>query len=144
MFRRIWIALSNLCSRVNLEWTKPEAEAEKILLSGKNVGDTINDYLWFELGDIDTLREEEVKAIDETFFVDGRGTSFGNIELHRSEGIPGNPTLLRLRGSLRFLPSLVLRGRYCPLYQIGHYDWGTGSPGSINFHTHWNPTTVSG
>ncbi len=123
----------------NLDWMLPASEPQKLELAGKQVGEVVDDYLWYELGDVRRLTDDEVAAIKAKFFVGGNA-GFGDIELHRSSVLPGDRTVLRLRGRLYFHLSLELRGRYCALYQVGHsggfLDMPT--PGSVSFHKYWN------
>jgi hypothetical protein len=103
-----------------LDWKSPNSEKAKRQLIETD-WDTVltHTYLWYEIGNVVLLTKDEEKLIIKEFFPDGKA-GFGDIELHRGEQIPGTPVLLRLRGDLRLKPSLTLRGRYCPLYQIGH------------------------
>lgn len=123
----------------NLDWMLPDSEPKKLELAGKQVGEVVNDYLWYDLGDVRSLERDEVDAIKTKFFVGGQA-GFGDIELHRSSVLPGNRTVLRLRGRLYFHLSLELRGHYCALYQVGHSGGFLPMPteGSVNFHKYWN------
>ncbi len=123
----------------NLDWMRPDSEPKKLELMGKRVGEVVDDYLWYDLGEVSALTDDEVDAIKSRFFVSGKA-GFGDIELHSSRVLPGNRTVLRLRGKLHFYLSLELRGRYCPLYQVGHSGgfFDRPSEGAVNFHMRWN------
>ena len=125
----------------DLGWMRPEADAAKEALLGKPWGTVIDDYLWYELGEIDGLDDAEETAVIKEAFPSG-ATRFGDVELHRAEPgvLPGDPALLRLRGPVRILPALTIRGRRCALFEVGHIGLyaSEASPGSINFHTEWN------
>lgn len=125
---------------LNFDWRLPEADERKLELIGSPWGETVDTYLWYELGELNHLTKEEIAAIANKFFVNGieDGERFGNIELHHSSVIPG--IVLRLRGKVRRLPSFELRGRHCSLYQIGHSGGfcEAPTPDSINFHNVWN------
>ena len=117
-----------------LAWELPETEDAKLAFIGKQRDEVVTTYLWYNIGDVGLLTPVEVDAIVAEFFVSG-SVNYGDVELHRSSVIPGNLTILRLRGTLRLRPALMLRGRYCPLYMFGHSDMKE----SVNFHTQWNP-----
>lgn len=123
----------------NLDWMLPVSEEVKRVEIGRAWGEVLDDYLWYELGDVSSLTDAEEQEIVATFFLDGKAR-FGDVELHGSSCIPGRATILRLRGKVRLLPSIELRGRYCPLYQVGHFDpWSDrSSKGAVNFHRLWN------
>jgi hypothetical protein len=121
----------------NLNWMLPVSEDVKLSKIGRSWGELLDDYLWYELGDVESLTEAEEQEIVAMFFPSGKA-GFGDVELHESSCIPGRTTVLRLRGKVKLLPSIELRGRYCPLYQVGHYDFSGSSKGAINFHTSWN------
>ncbi len=128
----------------NLEWMLPETEHKKLAVVGMKHGEVINNYLWYELGDIDHLKDEEYFDIIRAFFVNKK-VAFGDIELRRVRGIPGNPVVLRLRGKLRLLTGVKLRGRYCALYQVGYREWlGFPMHGCVNFHVMWNEPPKEG
>ncbi len=123
----------------NFDWRLPEADERKLALVGSPWGETVNTYLWYEIGEINNLTDEEIEVIKTKFFIDiSDGGRFGNIELHHSSVIPG--IVLRLRGKVRRLPSFELRGRHCSLYQIGHSGGfcEAPTPDSVNFHHVWN------
>ncbi len=120
-------------SNANMEWTLPSSESAKRRLSGMEWGTVTDTYLWYLLDGVDSLVEGEQRRIVESFF-EGGHAGFGDVEIHRSSIIPGQPFILRLRGRLRLLPSLQLRGAYRPLYQIGHSD----DSDRLNFHNRWN------
>ena len=109
-------------------------EAKRETLGAVRWSQEVDTYLWYEIGDVSRLTKDEIGDIVAENFVSKVG--FGDVELHRSAQLPGGPTLLRLRGTLRLRPSLTLRGRYCPLYQVGH-----GSDADcVNFHDLWGST----
>lgn len=124
----------------NFDWMLPASEAKKFELVGKQDGDVIDSYLFFELGPIDSLTDEEIGAIIGRCFASGAQMGFGDIELHRMAGPAGKTVSLRLRNrQLLLRASLQIRGRYCPLFQVGHVDPLFGvSKGAINFHSYWN------
>ena len=127
--------------QVDFGWMLPNSEQEKLSIAGKNYADVVDDYLWYELGRyIEDLSYFDLHSIREQCFVEG-GSSHGDIRLDLSIDIPGNPIVLRLRGKLRLFPSLLIQGRYCPLYRIGYFGgrYIGNSPSAINFHQYWNP-----
>lgn len=122
-----------------LGWMLPDAESKKMELLGAPWETIIKWYLWYELGEIRELNPQEWDTVIEQCFVSG-GKGFGDVEFHTSRTIPGNPSLLRIRGpEIRLLPALVIRGRYCPLYQRGCGDilGRNPAPDLINFHIEW-------
>lgn len=124
----------------NFDWMLPASEAKKLELVGKRDGDVIDGYLFFELGPIDSLTEDEMGAIIGKCFPAGAVVGLGDIELHRIAGPAGKTVSLRLRNrQLLLRASLEIRGRYCPLYQFGHVDPLFGaSKDAVNFHAYWN------
>lgn len=137
VIERVIVVATAEPSGPNLDWMLPLSEEVKLAKIGRAWGEILDDYLWYELGDVSSLSDAEEREIVAAFFLDGKA-SFGDVELHESSCIPGRTTVLRLRGKVRLLPSIELRGRYCPLYQVGHYDFSGSSKGAINFHTSWN------
>ena len=129
-------------SAARFDWRNPASDGEKLKLivakCDKGWGDELDTYLWYEVGDVDGLTQGETEDIVRQFFASNQA-GFGEVEFHRSSEIPGNPMLLRLRGILTIHPSLWLRDRSCPLYQVGH----GGMPGikpdehCINFRDEW-------
>lgn len=123
----------------NRDWRSPESNDAKAELIGKAWGEEMDTYLFYEIGDVNRLTDEEQERIVKEFFPGG-AAGFGDVELHRSSELKGHPMLLRLRGLLTLHPSLTLRGRVCPLYQIGYSDMlGSAASGDmINFHERWD------
>lgn len=119
------------------DWTSSASEEAKRELIGKDWGDEVDTYLWYEIGDVSRLTKEEFKAIVAECFLAECG--IGDLELHASQNLRGSPTLLRLRGKLWLRPALTIRGRYCPLYQVGHGGSGLFDPSSdnVNFYEQW-------
>ena len=120
----------------DFSWRLPEADDRKVEMIGKPWGEPPSDYVWYDLGEINSLTEDEVAAIKGLFFV-GYVNS-GNVELEASKAFPG--AILRLRGADHFLPSFELRGRRCALYQVGcsvEFRYALDE-GFINFHYCWN------
>lgn len=127
--------------RPNIGWMHPESEGVKMSILDMEVGQVIESYLYFVVGDLGTLDEQDLRQIAETFFfAPFEELRFGDIEpdvTHRD--VPGQPATIRLRGKLRVYPSMFLRGRYCPLYKVGKYTLFVGSESApINFHERWN------
>ncbi len=118
------------------KWKLPASEDTKSLLIksiwGRGWKDVLNGgwLLWYEIGDITSLTDEECASITQELFVGQRGS--GSIELHRSRKLDGAPMILCLRGNLRLHPALIIRGRYCPLYTVAD---PAGS--CINFYSVW-------
>lgn len=121
---------------LNLNWMSRDAESRKRDLFGQAWGTVVGNYLWYVLDGVDSFVGTETQEIVSRFFVSGHAT-FGDVELHRSAILPGNLTLLRLRGRLWTFPGFMFRGEYRPLYQIGHANDPPDS-GAINFHHFWN------
>jgi hypothetical protein len=127
-------ATGHATATADLSWMRPDADIAKLNLVGRQAGEELrHEYLWYVLGDIDTLTEDELLQITTLFFIDGIAR-FGDIELHASDILPNEMTILRIRGHVRLLPSFELRGHRCALYAVGH-----GSDRHyVNFHEVWN------
>lgn len=118
-------------------WELPESEEAKLAAIGMARDAEVDTYLWYKLGDIHSIDEAEVRLIVGECFVHKKA-GFGDIELHRSLALPEKAVILRLRGRLRLRPAVTIRGRYCPLYQIGHMNiFGQKVDGTRNFHNLW-------
>lgn len=113
-----------------IDWRSPESEDQKQKMIGKSWGDYFSTCLWYEIGEINDLNEEEVETIVKHLFGD-EVIGFAEIKLYESDILPGK-MLLRFRGRLHLRPSLSIRGRYCPLYKVG-----PGGGHDINFHERW-------
>jgi hypothetical protein len=119
---------------VDLGWMHPDADVAKLNRVGRQAGEELHhEYLWYALGDIDTLTEDELRQITTLFFIDGN-PRFGDIELHASEILPVGWTILRIRGHVRLMTDFKLRGRRCALYAVGH----AADNHHVNFHKEWN------
>jgi hypothetical protein len=120
-------------------WAIKESETAKKKLLGINWKTKVNTYLWFCIGDVKFLNEKEMEKIKEKFFVNQEKISFGDIELHESMVLSGKQILLRLRGDLILHPSLKIERKYCPLYQVGHFDIADrkSNDRDINFYNEW-------
>lgn len=118
-----------------IDWWLPKSEDAKQKLIGKEWWGPVDTYLWYYIGDIQSLTDEETKAIIAQHFVNGTA-GFGDVEIHPSANIRGR-YLLRLRGKLVLSPMVILKKNiYCPLYQIGHggNQATKKSPDCINFY----------
>ncbi len=107
-----------------IDWMSPDSENAKREIIRKSIGwdwdERISTSLWYEIGNIEMLGEDEKKLILTEFF-GPTPTAFSEISLWQVEALGGNKLrLLRISGRLYLKPCLTLRGRYCPLYQLGH------------------------
>ncbi|MBI2485167.1 hypothetical protein HYW18_03410 [Candidatus Uhrbacteria bacterium] len=120
------------------DWRSPTSDLAKLALIKREWGAQIdNTYLWYEIGPITRLTNEEVATIVKQCFVH-HTVGFGDVEIHPSMLIQG-AMLLRLRGTLFLQPALTIRNRYCPLYQVGHGGGfvTTADDDCVNFHRVW-------
>jgi hypothetical protein len=117
-------------------WDSPTSEDAKRQMLNLVWGTVLDTYVWYLLGDITELTADERAAIVTDMLSGADG--FGDLELHQSGALIGRPTLLRLRGRVTLQPSLTIRGRYCPLYQVGIVD---GDP-FVNFYLEWREQQV--
>lgn len=99
------------------DWKEKGSEQEKLEALGVARGAVRRDtYHWYFLGDIAELWDDDKNAITRECFIElPRG---GDFNIQRSRGLEGAPWVLRLRGDLRTVPGLTIRGQYCPLFQV--------------------------
>ena len=118
-------------------WRSPASSEKKQALINERWGESVPNYLWYELGSIKELSVEEMHELVRIFFA-GTYAGFGSIELHHSTVLSTKTesvTVLRIRGAVAMPMTVTIQGRPCILYMVGHES----DERSLNFHTIFGP-----